>query len=210
MSLAADLAARRRVEAVEQIAVVALGLFERDGFDATSVEAIAAAAGCSPRTFYRYFGAKDDVILYDVPEILDELRRVLDGYLDDGLTPWEAVTETYTRFIGRFDETDPGIPVRRMRLCLSEPTLRTCYLRYIYEAEQVVADRLHRHRGSTPLVDELPQLIAVAATGAYRVTLFTHLPAGDGRKLAEHLRVALAAFASGLGPDASAGVPNKR
>lgn len=201
MSLATNLAARRRAEAIEQIAVVALGLFERDGFDATSVEAITAAAGCSPRTFYRYFGAKEDVILYDVPEILDELRRVLDGYLEDGLTPWEAVTETYTRFISRFDETDPGIPIRRMRLCFSEPTLRACYLRYIYEAEQLVADRLQRHRGSTPLVDELPQLIAVAATGAYRVTLFTHLPVGDGRKLAEHLRVALATFASGLGAD---------
>ena len=190
--------------------MVALGLFERDGFDATSVEAIAAASGCSPRTFYRYFGAKEDVILYDVPEILDELRQVLDGYLDDGLAPWEAVTETYTRFIGRFDETDPGIPVRRMRLCLSEPALRTSYLRYIYEVEQLVADVLHRHRGSTPLDDEVPQLVAVAATGAYRVTLFTHLPVGDGRKLAEHLRVALAAFASGLGADAPKGVPDKR
>lgn len=210
MSLATDLAARRRAEAIEHIAVVALGLFERDGFDATSVEAIAAAAECSPRTFYRYFGAKEDVILYDVPEVLDELRRVLDGYLEDGLTAWEAVTETYTGFISRFDETDPGIPIRRMRLCLSEPTLRTCYLRYIYEAEQLVADRLHRYRGSTPLADELPQLVAVAATGAYRVTLFTHIPAGDSRNLAEHLRVALAMLASGLGTGASQGTADNR
>lgn len=198
MTLAADLSARRRAGAMESIAAVAMELFERDGFSATAVEAIASAAGCSNRTFYRYFGTKEDVMFYDRAESLQELRRVLREHLDSGLGIWDAVVETYTNLIGRFDDSDPDLPTRRMRLCLSESALWTPYLGFVYEAEQVVADELHRHRGSIAATDDYPQLVAVAATGAYRVTLFTHMPVGDGRDLKEHLRAALAVLGTGL------------
>ena len=62
MSLAPTLLQRRKREAMLEIATTSLDLFDRDGFDATTVESIAAAAGCSPRTFYRYFGSKEDVV----------------------------------------------------------------------------------------------------------------------------------------------------
>lgn len=53
------LMARRRQSALREIVDVALELFQRNGFEATTVETIAATAGCSPRTFYRYFGSKE-------------------------------------------------------------------------------------------------------------------------------------------------------
>ena len=43
----------------------ALRLFQRDGYAATSVEAIAEAAEVSPSTFFRYFPSKEDVVLTD-------------------------------------------------------------------------------------------------------------------------------------------------
>ena len=43
----------------------ALGLFARDGYEATSAGAIARAAGVTERTFFRYFATKDEVLTPD-------------------------------------------------------------------------------------------------------------------------------------------------
>jgi AcrR family transcriptional regulator len=200
MKLADKLAEQRRQDALAQIAQTALELFMQDGFEATSVEAIAAAAGCSPRTFYRYFGTKEDVMFHDLPSLIAQLGDALDEHLARGLGPWAAVSELYEELIARFDRTDGEFLTHRQNLWLSEPALRSRYMQFVHEAEQVIADTLHRHLGTMPERDDLPGLIAVAATGAYRVTLHTHAPAGAKArgKLAKHLKVALATLGNGL------------
>ena len=79
-------------------------------------------------------------------------------------------------------------------------------MQHIDEAEHMIADRLHRHRGTTPQSDNLVQLIALAAIGATRVTILTHTPR-KGRGLAQHLRDALATLGDGLGDEAAVGLP---
>jgi AcrR family transcriptional regulator len=55
----------------------ALARFVRDGFDATSIEDIAADAGVTARTFYRYFASKDEVLFADYEDRLDWFRKAL-------------------------------------------------------------------------------------------------------------------------------------
>src|SRR5260370_14419044 len=116
MKLATTLTEQRRQNAIEVIARTALTLFSRNGFEATSVEAIAAAAGCSPRTFYRYFGTKEDVMFDGLSERIEQLQADLEGHLASGMGPWAAVSESVIEFIERFAGGDERFPTQRMNL----------------------------------------------------------------------------------------------
>jgi AcrR family transcriptional regulator len=56
---------RKKTATRDRIRASALQLFREQGYDATTVEQIAAAAGVSHMTFFRYFPAKEDVVLSD-------------------------------------------------------------------------------------------------------------------------------------------------
>lgn len=56
---------------------MALELFARDGFEATTVEAVADAAGVSPRTFFHHFKTKHDLLWGDPFDELERFGEVL-------------------------------------------------------------------------------------------------------------------------------------
>src|SRR5437764_15493287 len=118
MNLAAKLSETRRQEATDAIADTAVDLFARDGYEATSVDAIARAAGCSPRTFYRYFKTKEDVMFYDLPEALEELEEMILQHLREGASRCDAVRVTLIDLITRFERNDEAEPVRAVNLLL--------------------------------------------------------------------------------------------
>ena len=68
---------RRRRRTAEDLERIALQLFARRGFRAVTVDEIAAAAEVSPRTFFRYFPAKEDVLLADVRRRVEQLHAAL-------------------------------------------------------------------------------------------------------------------------------------
>ena len=74
----------------ETLADAALRRFAADGYDQTSVEAIAADAGVSARTFFRYFATKDEVLDMGRQERQAELREVVASAPGTGLSVVEA------------------------------------------------------------------------------------------------------------------------
>ena len=193
---------RRRQGAVEEIVRTAIDLFGRQGFEATTVDQIAGAAGCSRRTFYRYFGSKEDVMFHDFPAAFEELRRVLDGRLSAGIGPWAAVSESVIEMIDRFAD-DETVPLRRMELWLGEPALRDRYMRHVAAAEREIVEALCASRGTQPARDDTAQVLAISAIGAYRVTFATHNPTAGRGRLQKHLRELLGALGRGLEDETS-------
>src|SRR5580700_7518234 len=70
---------RRRVTSQVELEHVAFDLFDRQGFERTTIEDIAAAAGISRRTFFRYFPSKNDVPWGDFDGQLASMRRQLNA-----------------------------------------------------------------------------------------------------------------------------------
>ncbi|MBN9185118.1 MAG: TetR family transcriptional regulator, partial [Microbacterium sp.] len=91
------------------VVAAALDLFARQGFEATSVEQIAQAAGVSRSTFFRQFGGKDDVVFADHEELLGMLREYLSKPHDN---PWAAVCDASVKVFRHF-AADPELARRR-------------------------------------------------------------------------------------------------
>lgn len=71
-----------RQEKRNELVAAARRLFVEDGYDATSMAAIARAAGVAPNTIYWYFGDKDDLLI-----------AVLDAVLADALAEYAGVAD---------------------------------------------------------------------------------------------------------------------
>jgi AcrR family transcriptional regulator len=104
-----------------RIAAAAFELFAAQGYDNTTVDAIAERAGIARRTFFRYFRSKDDVIFPDHDSLLDEVRRYLAAIGD--VPPVDAVCAG-VRLVFRGYVTDSGVSVQRYRLTRSVVPLR--------------------------------------------------------------------------------------
>ena len=74
---------RTRQAAIAEITGVAMDLFLDKGFDATTFDDIAAAAGISRRSLFRYFGTKEDIVLGHLADEGPRARQALAQRPDD-------------------------------------------------------------------------------------------------------------------------------
>jgi AcrR family transcriptional regulator len=68
---------RKKQRMYETLSEIAIRLFLEKGFDAVSVAEIAAAAEISKPTLFRYFPAKEDLVLHRIADHEDEAARVV-------------------------------------------------------------------------------------------------------------------------------------
>src|SRR5688572_19768329 len=141
------------------VVAAALELFEGQGFEATSVEQIAQAAGVSRSTFFRQFGGKEDVVFTDHEVLLDELREWLaKGHRD----PWVAVCQASERVFRHF-AADPEVARRRYRVVRKVPALREREIVTVFRYERLFDGYL---RASVPGLDPLDAVSFAASVTA--------------------------------------------
>lgn len=156
-------AGRPSVTTRERLERVGLALFVRDGFERTTVEDIAAAAGIGRRTFFRYYASKNDLLWGDFETGLERLRAQLAA-----ADPGRPLLETLHRAVLDFNRLAPeAVPAHRerMALILRVPALQAHgTLRYA-SWRAVIAEFVAGRLGSPP-DDLLPQLVGHLCLGA--------------------------------------------
>lgn len=100
---------------------VALELFFERGFNETTVDDIATAAGIGRRTFFRYFPSKNDLPWGDFERLLEGMRVFLAG-LPATMPLMVAIREAVLQF-NRLPDDEIPYHRRRMQLLLHVPTL---------------------------------------------------------------------------------------
>lgn len=90
----ASLRERTRAAMRAEVSEVAFRLFAEQGFGKTTVEQIAAEAGLSRTTFFRYFGTKEELVLGKMNEFGHEVAAAL-AARPEGERPWEALRRAF-------------------------------------------------------------------------------------------------------------------
>ncbi len=189
----AGLRERKKAKTRASIREQALRLFREQGYQATTVEQIAAAAEISPATFFRYFPTKEDVVLQDDVDVLT--IEAFDAQPPD-LSPVAAVrAAAATTFaaltpeeLARFRETT--------ELTLSVPEIRARAVDEFVRSIEVTAAAVARRTGHAP-DDFAVRNLAGAMVGVIMASVLTTKedPTAD---LFQRIDAALAHLEAGL------------
>src|SRR5262245_58655480 len=185
---------RRRGQSRLELAAVAIRLFDQKGFEATTVEEIAEEADYSPRTFFRQFSRKEDVLFFDLPDMAMPLRRLAER--EPRGSAWDAVRAIMVENSMRWEEADPEFARARTRLFHEEPALDRRFLEISAEWEVLVARIFAAERGVDAATDVYCQTIATGMVGACR-TAFRLWLAGAAGSVAGQLDSALDVVSAG-------------
>jgi mycofactocin system transcriptional regulator len=148
---------RQPATSVAELSHIGLGLFIRNGFDATTVDDIAEAAGIGRRTFFRYFASKNDLPWGDFDGLVSAMRDYLLA-LPDTVPLRAAIRDAVIEF-NRFPNVEDSFHRARMTLLLTNPTLVGHSTLRFASWRRAVAEFV-AHRLACDADDLLPQTMA--------------------------------------------------
>lgn len=151
---------RKRERTRRAIVDAAVDLFERNGYDGTTVADIAAAAEIGTRTFFGYFASKEEVLF---PEVDERVRTAVEAIAARG--PGDRPADVLLRALGTVDaagDMTSREAVVRMRLIRTVPAVRGRGLAIQLDAQREIAHQLHE-----AYPGELDEVSAGALVGAF-------------------------------------------
>ena len=175
---------RKRRETSERIVEKGLKLFVRNGYEATTLDAIAAAAGISRRTFFYYFRSKEDVLLAARDSGFREALRpaMLDESPDQA--PLETVQKCLIKLASRYETKESIVFDRLME---STDALRARKEAVFVETGQILFEAMCELWPSPGRRDGL-RLVAMVAMGTLRLALDKWKQNDAAQPLAHYVR----------------------
>lgn len=181
----------------DELSDLGLRLFVEHGFDETTVDEIAAAAGIARRTFFLYYPSKNDVVYGDFTTLLEAMRAHLAAARADRPV-LDAVRDAVLAF-NQFAPDSEGLHRERMRLILHTPALHA-HSTLRYAAWRTVVAEFVAERLGCDALDLEPQLVGHTALGA-ALAAYEHWLHRPGSDLQALLDQALRRVASGVAAD---------
>ncbi|HTU04441.1 MAG TPA: TetR family transcriptional regulator [Trebonia sp.] len=125
----------------------ALRLFREQGYDATTVEQIAAAAEVSPSTFFRYFPTKEDVVLQDG---FDDLMFEAFDRQPPSLSPVAALRAAMRETIATFTPAEWAEFQEMSAIGMSVPEVRARMMDEMSRMIETGTDAVAKRTGRSP------------------------------------------------------------
>lgn len=209
-SAAGTRAAAQRLKMRRELATAAMELFATKGYEATTVDEIAATAGVARRTFFRHFRSKEEAIFPDHDDTLVRAEAVLNA-----APPHEHPLDTVCRGIKEVMKMyagSPAVSVERYRLTREVPTLREREIASVARYERLFTryllghfdERDHHDGNDDPL---LAEVAASAVVTAHNHVLRRWLRAGGQGDVEAQLDHAFAIVRDTFGTGIGAGRP---
>jgi len=182
---------RKRRETYERIIEKGLKLFVKNGYEATTLDAIAEAAGISRRTFFYYFKSKEDVLLAARDSGFREALRPTMLEESSDQAPLDAVQKCLIKLASRYETKESVVFDRLME---STTALRARKEAVFVETEQILLEAMCELWPSPVRRDGL-RLVAMVAMGTLRLALEKWKQNDAAHPLAYYIRQSFALLA---------------
>jgi AcrR family transcriptional regulator len=186
---------RRAVQA--ELVELAQQLFVDRGYEQTTVDAIASAAGMSKRSFFRYFASKEELVLGKYDLMGDQLVARLDARPDDE-DLWTALRRMFDDVVAYTADRSNAARMGEMeRIVTTTPALRAAYLHRLDGMQKDIADvvRKRAERAGHPFPDGDPSPVAIVGAAFACLSAARTASASGGQPLEEAVDAAMRAVA---------------
>jgi AcrR family transcriptional regulator len=175
---------RKRLETLDRIGAVGLELFVTKGYEATTIDDIAAGAGISRRTFFYYFRSKDDILVALQCEPFTKALGHAFDTLPASSTPFQALRDRLPELVGSFETEKTMIIGEIMQ---STEALKVRKLAIYIDMENALLQALVK---VWPEPDDLPglRLLAMLSMGLLRLSMGEWQKGRGECRLAEYVR----------------------
>jgi TetR/AcrR family transcriptional regulator, regulator of mycofactocin system len=197
---------RPRAASEHDVAATALRMFERNGYEATTMQEIATAAGISRPTLFRYFGAKSDIVWDRYDDEAIELRALL-ASADPAVSPFDVLADVLPRVLN-YDASDLDLLRTQVRIIASVPDLRSQSEQRASDWIAIIAEFIADRAGCAP--DDLYPLVMSRCMWSAGWSALTFWASGHAERPADALAKSFDVLRAGFAipPDTPPPIPS--
>jgi len=185
---------RTRRAVRDELAQLAKDLFVEKGYDETTIDDLAAAAGMSKRTFFRYFASKEKLVMGKYEILGEQLAEDLAARpADEPL--WASLRQAFGRVVEYCESEALGSTAVAMEnIVRDHPTLNASYLERVSRMQELVLDQVRARTGQQDPADPRTPAIVGAAFSCLIAAWTTWLTSNQAQPFGDLLDQAMDAI----------------